>query len=189
MTIEQLVSQVFTQVIIFLLGLLPITILYLRNRSNQERNKIAAQEIINERFKKVSDDLDLTRSELNEIKVSFAEERGGLNQRIKSLEEQLNTERTNAENRSRENYGQISSLQAQLSDLRVIQGQLQSDAKRISDERDSILETMRKNNQELGRLQKQVGDLTRRNHELERQLQEKDRQLEEIRKKLDGEEQ
>jgi chromosome segregation ATPase len=182
MTIDNIVSQV----IIFGLGLLPIVLIYFRNLNKELQNRNEAQDIINKRFEKVSEDLDLTRAELTLIKVSFAEERGGLNQRIKSLEETLAEQRLQSEDRSRENYGQIATLQSQLSELRIVQGELQAEAKRVSMERDEILAKMRENVDELTRLQTQVADLTLRNNDLQRQLDDKDRQLALIKEKLDG---
>lgn len=182
MTTDQIVSQV----VVFLVMMLPVAVIWLRGKAKDKEVRVEAQEIINERFKKVSEDLDQTREKLNLIEVKNAEERGGLNQRIKALEEQLETEKKQGEARSRENYGMISSLQTQLSDLKIIQGELQENARRLTEERDKIFEEMRLNNEELIRLKGEVNRLTERNTELTRLLEEKDRELTEIKTKLEG---
>lgn len=170
-------EHIIGQVILIVLALLGVTVVFLRNQGK-------AQSIINNRYETLSKRLDAREESFANLKVQYAEERGGLRAQIEELQKRLDEERKSSESRSKENVERIVALETQLVTMKEVQAQLQERLDKVSAERDQINTLLNETKAQLAEAQQLVNALTAKSHQLETLLQQKDAEIADLRARL-----
>jgi chromosome segregation ATPase len=172
-------DSLINQLIVALLGIIPVALVFMRNSAKERENSAKAQEMINSDFgrlnKKVDDltaEVKVEREARHAQEIKAAQREGGLIQQIESLQNQLKEAKEEArltrdqgEEHSRENARKIGELQGQINILTETQKQTNERLDQTVKQRDDALELVRRKNEEIAATQREKADAERRAEE------------------------